>query len=58
MQNKTRDNDDIVLFTSMDRLDKRWFAGLRFLENLYKETEDLYPDTTKLKMMIFSGKNK
>ena len=58
MQNKTREHDDKVLFNSMDRLNFRWYAGLRFLENLYQETADLYPDTHKMKMMIFSGKNK
>ena len=34
-----------------------WFAGPRFLENMYFETADLYPDTKKLQMMIFSGRN-
>lgn len=57
MQNKKRDNDDSVLFTSMKPLKHPWFAGLRFLENVYRETADLYPDTRKIQMMIFTGKN-
>ena len=36
--------------------DRSYFAGLRFLENLYTDLDDLYPDTKKIKMMIFSGK--
>lgn len=59
MQNKKRDNDDNLLFTSMEPLGKHtWFAGPRFLENMYFETADLFPDTKKLQMMIFSGRNK
>ena len=58
IQNKTRVMDDDVLFTWMEPLDgnKFYFAGLRFLENLYRELDDMYPDTKKIKMMIFSGK--
>ena len=50
--------DDDVLFTWMEPLagNKFFFAGLRFLENLYRELDDMYPDTKKIKMMIFSGK--
>ena len=61
IQNKTRETDDDTLFAWMEELEwtpdgsrkKFWFAGLRFLENLYHDLEDFYPDTRKIQMMIF-----